>query len=76
MEEHLAACAAARKPLSAAQLERLACVFAENIPDEEFSVAALQGCKCSRLVMGAREGEGEAGSAAWTRMKIAWEERG
>ena len=46
MEEHLAACAAARKPLSAAQLERLACVFAENIPDEEFSVAALQGCEC------------------------------
>ncbi|KZV62260.1 P-loop containing nucleoside triphosphate hydrolase protein [Peniophora sp. CONT] len=50
MEEHLAACAAARKPLSAAQLERLACVFAENIPDEEFSVAALQGCECPPLL--------------------------
>ncbi|KAI0033521.1 P-loop containing nucleoside triphosphate hydrolase protein [Vararia minispora EC-137] len=43
MEEHLAACAQARKPLSAARLEQLATDFAEAIPDEEFSVAALQG---------------------------------
>ncbi|VDC00078.1 unnamed protein product [Peniophora sp. CBMAI 1063] len=62
MEEHLAACAAARKPLSAAQLERLACVFAENIPDEEFSVAALQGY----LLKNKSRPEAAAhGAAAW-----------
>jgi chaperone BCS1 len=47
MEEHLVACAQARKPLSAMRLEQLAADFAEAIPDEEFSVAALQGCECS-----------------------------
>lgn len=43
MEEHLAACAQVRKPLSAARLEQLAADFGDAIPDEEFSVAALQG---------------------------------
>ncbi|KAI0779603.1 P-loop containing nucleoside triphosphate hydrolase protein [Fomes fomentarius] len=35
------------KPLDGATLAALAKTFADAIPDEEFSVAALQGCKCS-----------------------------
>ena len=76
VEEEILEAKHSAKPLDGATLAMLAKKFADAIPDEEFSVAALQGCKCSRLVMGAREGEGEARSAAWTRMKIAWEERG
>lgn len=34
-------------PLDAARLAELAKIFAENIPNEEFSVAELQGCKSS-----------------------------
>ncbi|KAI0314189.1 P-loop containing nucleoside triphosphate hydrolase protein [Amylostereum chailletii] len=47
VEEHIAACAHSVKPLSGARLEQLAIEFAEAIPDEEFSVAALQGCEWS-----------------------------
>ncbi|KAI9459906.1 P-loop containing nucleoside triphosphate hydrolase protein [Lactarius psammicola] len=47
VEEHVAACAHAAPPLSAAQLAQLAKQFADSIPDEGFSVAALQGCECS-----------------------------
>jgi len=45
VEEHVAACQATPKPLTAAQLSLLAKEFADAIPDDEFSVAALQGCK-------------------------------
>lgn len=43
VEEHVAACAHAVPPLSAARLAQLAKQFADAIPDEGFSVAALQG---------------------------------
>ncbi|KAI0043678.1 P-loop containing nucleoside triphosphate hydrolase protein [Auriscalpium vulgare] len=43
VEEHVAACAHSAPPLSAARLALLAKEFADSIPDEEFSVAALQG---------------------------------
>ncbi|KAA1474083.1 P-loop containing nucleoside triphosphate hydrolase protein [Dentipellis sp. KUC8613] len=43
VEEHIAACAHSAPPLSAARLGELAKQFADAIPDQEFSVAALQG---------------------------------
>jgi len=43
VEEHVAACAHVAPPLSAARLADLAKQFADAIPDEGFSVAALQG---------------------------------
>ncbi|KAH9990827.1 hypothetical protein BJV77DRAFT_1060871 [Russula vinacea] len=43
VEEHVAACAHVVPPLSAARLAELAKQFADAIPDEGFSVAALQG---------------------------------
>ena len=45
VEEHVAAIAHAAPPLSAARLAELAKQFADSIPDEGFSVAALQGCE-------------------------------
>lgn len=45
VEEHVAACAHVVPPLSAARLAELAKQFADSIPDEGFSVAALQGCE-------------------------------
>lgn len=45
VEEPIAACAHAAPPLSAASLAQLAKQFADSIPDEGFSVAALQGCE-------------------------------
>ena len=39
------------KPLDGATLAVLAKEFADAIPDEEFSVAALQGCECSDLLV-------------------------
>jgi mitochondrial chaperone BCS1 len=50
VEEHVAACAHAVPPLSAARLAELAKQFADSIPDEGFSVAALQGCEYSYLI--------------------------
>jgi chaperone BCS1 len=47
VEEHVAACAHVVPPLSAARLAQLAKDFADSIPDEGFSVAALQGCEYS-----------------------------
>lgn len=47
MEEHIAACSHSAPPLSGARLAELAKQFANALPDEEFSVAALQGCECS-----------------------------
>ncbi|KIM75746.1 hypothetical protein PILCRDRAFT_667729 [Piloderma croceum F 1598] len=43
VEEHIAACQHSAKPLDGAKLAGLAKMFADSIPDEEFSVAALQG---------------------------------
>ena len=43
VEEHIAACSHSAKPLSGAQLAILAKKFADSIPEDEFSVAALQG---------------------------------
>lgn len=37
-------------PLDGATLARLAKEFADSIPDDEFSVAALQGCECFRVL--------------------------
>jgi chaperone BCS1 len=45
VEEHIAACQHSAKPLDGAKLAGLAKMFADSIPDEEFSVAALQGCE-------------------------------
>ena len=49
VEEDIAACAHSAPPLSSSRLAELAKEFADSIPDEEFSVAALQGCECPRL---------------------------
>ncbi|THH17283.1 hypothetical protein EW146_g3496 [Bondarzewia mesenterica] len=43
VEEDIAACSHSAPPLSGARLAILAKQFADSIPDEEFSVAALQG---------------------------------
>ncbi|KIM69685.1 hypothetical protein SCLCIDRAFT_720322 [Scleroderma citrinum Foug A] len=62
VEEHIAACQATPKPLTAAQLSLLAKEFADTIPDEEFSVAALQGY----LLRNKSNPEGAAsGTTAW-----------
>ena len=45
VEEHIAACQHSAKPLDSVKLAQLAEKFAKSIPDEEFSVAALQGCE-------------------------------
>ncbi|KIK99391.1 hypothetical protein PAXRUDRAFT_533084 [Paxillus rubicundulus Ve08.2h10] len=43
IEEHIAACQHSAKPLDGIELARLAKEFADAIPEDEFSVAALQG---------------------------------
>ncbi|KAH7923162.1 P-loop containing nucleoside triphosphate hydrolase protein [Leucogyrophana mollusca] len=43
VEEHIAACQHSAKPLDGEKLAQLAKKFADSIPDDEFSVAALQG---------------------------------
>ncbi|KAH8107701.1 P-loop containing nucleoside triphosphate hydrolase protein [Cristinia sonorae] len=48
VEDEIAAYKHSSPPLDSATLAKLAKQFADSIPDEEFSVAALQGCK-SRL---------------------------
>jgi chaperone BCS1 len=50
VEEHVAACAHVVPPLSAARLAELAKQFSDSIPDEGFSVAALQGCEYSYFI--------------------------
>ncbi|KAI0784726.1 P-loop containing nucleoside triphosphate hydrolase protein [Abortiporus biennis] len=45
VEEEIAACKHSAPPLDGATLAKLAQKFADSIPDEEFSVASLQGCK-------------------------------
>ncbi|KAH7888909.1 hypothetical protein F5I97DRAFT_764989 [Phlebopus sp. FC_14] len=43
VEEHIAACQHSAKPLNGVKLAQLAKTFADSIPEDEFSVAALQG---------------------------------
>ncbi|VDB99178.1 unnamed protein product [Peniophora sp. CBMAI 1063] len=66
MQEYIVACAMARNPLTAAQLERLACQFAENIPNDEFSIAELQ-----EYLLKNKDGPGAAvhGAAAWVSVE-------
>jgi chaperone BCS1 len=45
VEEHIATSQHSAKPLDNATLGLLAKKFADSIPEEEFSVAALQGCE-------------------------------
>ena len=45
VDENISTSHHSAKPLDNATLARLAKKFADAIPDEEFSVAALQGCK-------------------------------
>ncbi|KAL6303511.1 P-loop containing nucleoside triphosphate hydrolase protein [Sparassis latifolia] len=47
VEEEIAAAAHSARPLDGVTLAALAKKFADAIPDEEFSVAALQGCEWS-----------------------------
>jgi mitochondrial chaperone BCS1 len=49
VEEHIASSQHSAKPLDNATLALLAKKFADSIPEEEFSVAALQGCESSSL---------------------------
>jgi len=62
VEEHVAACAHAAPPLSAARLAELAKQFADSIPDEGFSVAALQGYLLKNK---SRPEAAAEGAAAW-----------
>ncbi|KAI9435526.1 BCS1 N terminal-domain-containing protein [Lactarius indigo] len=62
VEEHVAACAHAAPPLSAARLAQLAKQFADSIPDEGFSVAALQGYLLKNK---SRPETAAEGAAAW-----------
>lgn len=50
VEEHLTACQHSAKPLDGIRLAQLAKMFADSIPDDEFSVAALQGCEYLRIL--------------------------
>ena len=52
VEEEILEAKHSAKPLDGATLAMLAKKFADSIPDEEFSVAALQGCECSGLFVG------------------------
>ncbi|KAI0277877.1 hypothetical protein BGY98DRAFT_977146 [Russula aff. rugulosa BPL654] len=62
VEEHVAACAHVVPPLSAARLAELAKQFADSIPDEGFSVAALQGYLLKNK---SRPEAAAEGAAAW-----------
>lgn len=62
VEEHLTACQHSAKPLDGVRLAQLAKIFADSIPDDEFSVAALQGY----LLKNKSQPEAAAnGAAAW-----------
>ncbi|KAI0298996.1 hypothetical protein B0F90DRAFT_1810747 [Multifurca ochricompacta] len=62
VEDHVAACAHVAPPLSAARLAQLAKQFADSIPDEGFSVAALQGYLLKNK---SRPEAAAEGAAAW-----------
>ena len=51
VEEHIANGQHSAKPLDSATLGALAKKFADSIPEEEFSVAALQGCEYNCLTV-------------------------
>ncbi|KAF8557668.1 P-loop containing nucleoside triphosphate hydrolase protein [Imleria badia] len=58
IEEHITACQHSAKPLDGVKLAQLAKNFADSIPDDEFSVAALQGSR-EKEEGASREGERE-----------------
>lgn len=62
IEEHLAGCKHSAVPLSNAKLAELGKKFADSIPDEEFSVAALQGYLLKNK---SRPEAAAEGAAAW-----------
>jgi len=62
VEELVATCAHVAPPLSAARLAQLAKQFADSIPDEGFSVAALQGYLLKNK---SRPETAAEGAAAW-----------
>ncbi|KAH9029270.1 hypothetical protein EDB85DRAFT_2290935 [Lactarius pseudohatsudake] len=72
VEEHVAACAHAAPPLSAARLAQLAKQFADSIPDEGFSVAALQGYLLKNK---SRPESAAEGAAAWVITERALREK-
>ncbi|KAG1715627.1 hypothetical protein ID866_1551 [Astraeus odoratus] len=72
IEEHIVACQHSAKPLMAVKLARLAKEFADAIPEEEFSVAALQGY----LLRNKSQPEAAAsGAAAWVTSERELRER-
>ncbi|KAF8634293.1 hypothetical protein AX17_004246 [Amanita inopinata Kibby_2008] len=50
VEDHILASQHSAKPLDAVTLSTLANKFADGVPEEEFSVAALQGCELRSIV--------------------------
>jgi len=72
VEEHVAACAHAVPPLSAARLAQLGKQFADSIPDEGFSVAALQGYLLKNK---SRPEAAAEGAAAWVISERALREK-
>ncbi|KAG8214091.1 hypothetical protein J3R82DRAFT_10849 [Butyriboletus roseoflavus] len=72
VEEHIAACQHSAKPLDGDTLAQLAKKFADSIPDDEFSVAALQGY----LLRNKSQPETAAeGAAAWVVSEREMRER-
>ncbi|KAF8444830.1 hypothetical protein L210DRAFT_318091 [Boletus edulis BED1] len=72
VEEHIAACQHSAKPLDGIKLAELAKEFADSIPDDEFSVAALQGY----LLRNKSQPEAAAeGAAAWVVSEREMRER-
>ncbi|KAF8840717.1 P-loop containing nucleoside triphosphate hydrolase protein [Paxillus ammoniavirescens] len=72
IEEHIAACQHSAKPLDGVELARLAKEFADAIPEEEFSVAALQGY----LLRNKSQPEAAAtGAAVWVVSEREMKER-
>ncbi|KIJ18559.1 hypothetical protein PAXINDRAFT_70788 [Paxillus involutus ATCC 200175] len=72
IEEHIAACQHSAKPLDGIELARLAKEFADSIPEDEFSVAALQGY----LLRNKSQPEAAAtGAAVWVVSEREMKER-
>ena len=51
VEDHILASQHSAKPLDAATLNKFAKKFADCVPEEEFSVAALQGCEYPKFCL-------------------------
>ncbi|THH23205.1 hypothetical protein EUX98_g7970 [Antrodiella citrinella] len=79
VEEDIAAYKHSSPPLDAATLAKLAKKFADSIPDEEFSVAALQGSlfwgMCDLLKNKSRPEEAAGGAAEWVIQERELRER-